>query len=195
MSSTQDLVLASNSPRRKQLLKAAGFQFTIKVADVDESFPSAMPPEDVAEFLAVHKNDTNREKWGQGEVILTADTTVVVGNEVLNKAANPEEAAAMLEKLSDTFHWVYTGVCISSLAQKTQFSVATKLFVDKLSAAEIDYYIQQYQPFDKAGAYGIQEWFGQTKITRIEGSYSNVVGLPVREVYQQLTEQFGLQVI
>ena len=194
MSSTPALILASNSPRRKELLKAAGFQFSIKVESVEEDFPEALDPEKVAEYLAVLKNDANRKGWGENEIILTADTTVVVDKEVLNKPSDAAEAREMLNKLSGRSHQVYTGVCISSSTKKISFTTSTTIEVDPLSVEEIEFYIDKFQPYDKAGAYGIQEWFGLSKISRIDGSYSNVVGLPVREVYSTLTLEFGLAI-
>ncbi len=194
MSSTPALILASNSPRRKELLKAAGFQFSIKVESVEEDFPEALDPEKVAEYLAVLKNDANRKGWGENEIILTADTTVVVDKEVLNKPSDAAEAREMLNKLSGRSHQVYTGVCISSSTKKISFTTSTTIEVDPLSVEEIEFYIDKFQPYDKAGAYGIQEWFGLSKISRIDGSYSNVVGLPVREVYSTLTQEFGLAI-
>ena len=194
MSSTPALILASNSPRRKELLKAAGFQFSIKVESVEEDFPETLNPEKVAEYLAVLKNDANRKGWGENEIILTADTTVVVDKEVLNKPSDAAEAREMLNKLSGRSHQVYTGVCISSSTKKISFTTSTTIEVDPLSVEEIEFYIDKFQPYDKAGAYGIQEWFGLSKISRIDGSYSNVVGLPVREVYSTLTQEFGLAI-
>jgi len=194
MSSTPVLILASNSPRRNELLKAAGFQFSIKVESVEEDFPETLDPEKVAEYLAVLKNDANRKGWGENEIILTADTTVVVDKEVLNKPSDAAEAREMLNKLSGRSHQVYTGVCISSSAKKISFTTGTTIEVDQLRMEEIEFYIDRFQPYDKAGAYGIQEWFGLSKISRINGSYSNVVGLPVREVYSTLTQEFGLAI-
>ncbi len=192
MNSTKDLILASNSPRRKQLLESAGFTFEVRVKEVEEIFPQTIPAKEVAEFLAKLKNRANRDRGSQDEIILTADTTVVVDAEVLGKPNHADEAFGMLQKLAGRHHEVHTGVCISSNDKTLSFTVTTSVVMDSLTESELQYYIKSFRPFDKAGAYGIQEWIGLIGISSLTGSYSNVVGLPVREVYQCLTKDFGL---
>lgn len=186
MISTPRLILASNSPRRKQLLSELGFEFTVRTCPVDEDFPDDMPPYEVAEFLANKKNKANREIAKKDELVLTADTVVIRGQDILNKPKDVQEAYDMIKSLSGRAHDVVTGVCISNHEQVNSFSVKTTVHFAELSDDEINHYIKLAQPFDKAGAYGIQEWIGLIGVTRIEGSYFNVVGLPTREVYEGL---------
>ncbi len=186
MISTPHLILASNSPRRKQLLSELGFEFKVRTCEVDEDFPSTIPSEEVAEFLAKKKNKANREVATDNEVILTADTVVIRDKTILNKPGDRPEAYEMIKSLSGKSHQVVTGVCISGSHHETSFSVKTDVHFAELSDEEIYHYIDSAKPYDKAGAYGIQEWIGLIGVTRIEGSYSNVVGLPTREVYEAL---------
>lgn len=179
------LILASKSPRRKELLGKTGLAFEIHSIDVDESFSEEMPVREVAEFLARKKGVAYLKELPQ-HIIVTADTTVVVDDEVLNKPGNRPEATDMIIKLRDRKHEVITGVCISSPEETISFSETTEVTFGAITAEEIDYYITHYQPFDKAGAYGIQEWIGLIGIDQIEGSYYNVVGLPVKKIYQYL---------
>ena len=181
------IVLASNSPRRRELLGGLGIDFQVKVLpDVSENFPENLPVERVAEFIAKEKAEAYREAMQANELIITADTIVVVGSEVLGKPAGPDEARSMLQKLSGCSHQVITGVCLTTLQEQRCFSVTTHVTFKQLSQEEIDYYIATYQPFDKAGAYGIQEWIGYIGVTRLEGSYFNVMGLPVQRIYTEL---------
>ncbi|MCP2044937.1 Maf-like protein [Pontibacter sp. HSC-36F09] len=191
MNSSRPILLASNSPRRKELLAGLGLQFEVRVKEVHEDFPEHLQREQVAEFLASHKADAYTSDL-QNEVLITADTIVCLGERILNKPADASEAFAMLRALSGTHHEVITGVCILTKNSKTIFHDATKVYFKKLSDEEINYYIEHYQPFDKAGAYGIQEWIGKIGIEKIEGSYFNVVGLPVQKLYTYLKD---LQVI
>lgn len=186
MSSTPHLILASNSPRRKQLLSELGFEFSVRTCPVDEDFPNDMPASDVAEFLARKKNQANRAIASDNEVVITADTVVIRGQDILNKPEDAQEAYDMIKSLSGRSHDVVTGVCISGREQLQSFSVRTVVHFAELSDEEIHFYIKTAEPFDKAGAYGIQEWIGMIGVTGIEGSYSNVVGLPTREVYEGL---------
>ncbi|MBF9253569.1 septum formation protein Maf [Pontibacter sp. 172403-2] len=181
------LLLASNSPRRKELLAGLGLPFDVRVKEVREDFPEHLKRAAVAEFLASHKADAYAADI-ETEALITADTIVCLGDKILNKPQHDEEAFAMLRALSGTSHEVITGVCILTKQQKTVFHDVTKVYFKQLSDAEIDYYITHYKPYDKAGAYGIQEWIGMAGIERIEGSYYNVVGLPVQKLYQQLVE-------
>ncbi|MEL7146590.1 MAG: Maf family nucleotide pyrophosphatase [Bacteroidota bacterium] len=179
------LILASKSPRRKELLSNTGLQFSIYTMEVEESFPEQMPVREVAEFLAKKKGKAYLKEFPDS-LIITADTTVVVDNVVLNKPTDYEEARKMILQLKDRKHEVITGVCITSPSETISFSESTAVTFGPLSDEEISYYINQYKPFDKAGAYGIQEWIGLIGIEKIEGSYYNVVGLPVRRIYQYL---------
>ncbi len=195
MNSTKDLVLASSSPRRKQLLEQAGFRFSVRTKEVEEIFPPDIPAEAAAQYLAELKNRENRKIASRHEIVLTADTTVVVDDLVLGKPANKEEAQGMLLKLAGRSHFVYSGVCITTDERKISFTVETEVIMTELSMAEINHYIETCRPFDKAGAYGIQEWIGLVGIDYMKGSYSNVVGLPVKEVYMSLKNEFGLSPI
>ncbi|MDW3191002.1 MAG: Maf family nucleotide pyrophosphatase [Cytophagales bacterium] len=188
MSSIPRLILASNSPRRKQLLSELGYEFTVRTCPVDEDFPDDMPAGEVAEFLARKKNKANRAIASENEVAITADTVVIRGQDILNKPADAQEAYDMIKSLSGRSHEVVTGVCISDSEQSKSFSVKTVVHFAELTDDEIHHYINVARPFDKAGAYGIQEWIGMIGVTRIEGSYSNVVGLPTREVYEGLRD-------
>ncbi|RED94397.1 septum formation protein [Marinoscillum furvescens DSM 4134] len=179
------MILASNSPRRQQLLREAGFEFEVFVRDFPEDFPGELPADEVAQYLAVQKNENYRPLLPDA-LILTADTTVILGDRVMNKPANADEAREMLTSLSNKTHEVICGVCISSASREISFSDRTEVTFGSLSPAEIDHYITTFQPFDKAGAYGIQEWIGMTKIIRITGSYYNVMGLPTHKVYEAL---------
>ncbi len=179
------LVLASNSPRRQQLLRDAGFEFTVKVKPTEEDFPAAMPPADVPAFLAQKKAEAFREEL-QDQIILTADTIVVVANEILNKPSNADEARLMLQKLSGRQHQVITGVCIMTQEQTHTFIDTAQVFFRALTDKEIDYYIDTCKPFDKAGSYGVQDFIGMVGIPRMEGSYFTVMGLPVHRVYEAL---------
>ncbi|MEJ8756538.1 Maf-like protein [Pontibacter sp. H259] len=187
MNLSRPLLLASNSPRRKELLAGLGLTFEVKVKEVHEDFPEELKREAVATYLASHKAD-QYETDLENEILITADTIVCLGDKVLNKPADHAEAFSMLRALSGTSHEVITGVCILTRESKTVFHDTTKVYFKELSDEEINYYITNYKPFDKAGAYGIQEWIGKIGIERIEGSYFNVVGLPVQKLYQQLVE-------
>jgi len=187
MNLLRPLLLASNSPRRKELLAGLGLTFEVKVKEVHEDFPEELKREAVATYLASHKAD-QYEGDIENEILITADTIVCLGDKVLNKPANHAEAYSMLRTLSGTSHKVITGVCILTSESKTVFHDITKVYFKDLTDEEINYYITNYKPFDKAGAYGIQEWIGKIGIERIEGSYFNVVGLPVQKLYQQLVE-------
>jgi septum formation protein len=185
MNLLRPLLLASNSPRRKELLTGLGLKFDVHVKDVEEDYPSELKRDEIAEFLASHKADQYFEDL-KDHILLTADTIVCLGDKVLNKPRNYQEAYDMLRTLSGTSHEVITGVCILTRDIKDVFHDTTKVYFKELSHEEIDYYITTYKPYDKAGAYGIQEWIGKIGIERIEGSYFNVVGLPVQKLYQQL---------
>ena len=180
------LILASGSPRRQQLLHEVGVAFTTRIVPVDEDYPASIDPDRVAEYLSEKKGRAYQSLINENELAITADTTVVVDNVLLNKPVNAADASRMLELLSDQSHRVITGVSLTSTASITTFSDTTRVFFRKLSSDEIDFYIHRYQPYDKAGGYAIQEWIGMIGIEKIEGSYFNVVGLPVEKLYQEL---------
>ncbi len=183
---SRPLILASKSPRRSQLLREAGFEFSVISLDVDEDFPPEMPVEAVAEYLARRKALVANTFIQEREIILSADSVVILDGRIYNKPADYDEAFAMIRQLSGRQHSVITGVCLLGAEQERSFSDRSEVFFDALSDNEIDYYIRTCRPFDKAGAYGVQEWIGLCKIRRIEGSYANVMGLPVHRVYEAL---------
>jgi len=184
------ILLASQSPRRQQLLREMGITFTAKVKEgVDEDYPAEIPAVEVPEFLALKKADAYFDDLlDQKTIVITADTIVTIDNQVLGKPANRDEAMAMLRQLSGREHQVITGVVIRSLFKVICFSEVTRVWFKYLSDSELSFYVDQYGPFDKAGAYGIQEWIGLVGIDKIEGSYHNVVGLPVQRLYKELRQ-------
>ncbi len=188
MHQKRPLILASQSPRRSQLLREAGFEFTVNAVDIDESFPADMPVEEVAPWLAMRKAQAAKHFIHDTEIILAADSVVIHDHIIYNKPADYDEAFQMIRTLSGQQHTVITGVCLLSADQEKIMSGVSQVWFAELSDAEIDYYIRQYKPFDKAGAYGVQEWIGLCKITKIEGTYANVMGLPVDLVYHALSE-------
>ncbi|MBN8682725.1 MAG: septum formation protein Maf [Chitinophagales bacterium] len=181
------IILASKSPRRSQLLRESGFNFTVVGFDTDESFPEDMPAEEVAPMLAQRKARAGAHLIEDQEIILAADSVVILEGEVFNKPNDYDDAFRMLSRLSGNCHTVVTGVCLLSKTQEKVMAGVTKVWFAPLSEAEIHYYIETYKPYDKAGAYGAQEWIGHCKIIRIEGTYPNVMGLPVDLVYEGLT--------
>ena len=182
-----NIILASNSPRRKELLSRLGVPFEVRVLkDIDESYPETTPVSEVAQFIAGKKADVYRLVMGDDELIITADTVVIVGNEILGKPADADDAARMLRALSGRTHQVTTGVCMVAKDQDRRFSVTTDVTFKQLTDEEISYYVQTYKPYDKAGAYGIQEWIGCIGVTGLSGSYYNVMGLPIQRIYQVL---------
>ena len=173
-----NLVLGSASPRRKELLAACGFDFTIKIADKEESYPLNLSENEIAEFLAIQKANVISNGLKNNFLLITADTLVVHNNKILHKPKDEKDALNILTELSAQKHKVITGVCIKTLEKEVTFSTITTVHFNKLSETEIEYYINKFKPFDKAGSYGIQEWIGYIAIAKIEGSYNNVVGLP-----------------
>jgi septum formation protein len=167
-------------------MKEAGFVFTVEKPDVDESYPTALPPDQVAKYLAEKKAEYFRLNMTD-ELVLTADTVVLLENRILNKPGDRNEALAMLHDLSGRTHKVITGVCILSKEKEMSFDDATEVTFQKLSRQEIEFYVDNYKPFDKAGAYGAQDWIGMVAIQKIVGSYFNVMGLPIHKVYQHLS--------
>ncbi len=186
MNFTKTYILASNSPRRKELLTNLGLPFQTRVKEVDENFPPDLMRAEVAEYLAAHKASAYRQDLQPEEVLITADTIVCLDEKVLNKPLSHAEATRMLTQLSGRSHEVYTGVCLMSLEKSVVFSDVTTVHFRDLTRDEIDFYINQYTPFDKAGSYGAQDWLGMVGIERIEGSYFNVMGLPVHRLYEEL---------
>lgn len=180
------LLLGSKSPRRNQLLGDLGLSFNQLELDVEEVFPEKLQRESIPLFLARQKADAGRILLLDKQILITADTIVWTGNEVLNKPLDENEAKRMLSKLSGKSHEVITAVCLCSTTKIHSFYTITEVVFKSLREEEIDYYISHYQPFDKAGAYGIQEWIGFVGVETIHGSYFNVVGLPVHELYEEL---------
>lgn len=181
------LILASNSPRRKELLAGLGLPFEVRVLqDIDESFPDDLPVSEVALYIAGKKADAYRTIVNDDELIITADTVVIVGDEILGKPVDEADAERMLRQLSGRIHQVTTGVCLLTASQERRFAVTTDVTFKELSDEEIRYYVTTYKPFDKAGAYGIQEWIGYVGVTCLHGSYYNVMGLPVQRIYETI---------
>jgi len=185
-----NIILASKSLRRQMLLKELGVDFKIIVKEVDEIYPSKLQKEEIPLFLSKLKasvfNNINKN-----DIIITSDTIVCIKDKVLGKPVDYNDAVAMLNNLSGNKHTVYTGVCIKSATKQIVFSDKTDVYFKKLNNSEIKYYIETYKPYDKAGAYGIQEWIGYVAIDKIEGSYFNVMGLPVHKLYSELYKFLG----
>jgi len=183
------VILASASPRRSKLLKEMGVQFSVHPKHIDESFDPKLPPLEVAEYLSEKKaRSFSNKELDKDTLIIAADTIVTVNGLILGKPKNADEAKRILNQLSGRDHEVITGVTIRTYNKLKTFSVATVVYFKDLTDAEIEYYIKNFQPFDKAGAYGIQEWIGHVAIERIEGSYFNVMGLPTHRLYEELLD-------
>ena len=181
------LLLASNSPRRKELLSSLGFDFEVVSVDCDEIYPQDLEVEKIAEYLSDLKSNAFRS-LKEDEVLITADTIVAIDNEVLGKPKDEEHAKIMLQKLSGKTHQVYTGITIRTPEKSISKTDVALVEIDKLSENEIDFYLKNYKPFDKAGSYGVQEWFGMAKIRKMEGSYYTIMGLPTHLVYSILKD-------
>ena len=185
------LILASNSPRRKELLAGLGVPFEVRVLqDIDEHYPENLPVNEVARYIAKEKADAYWRIVAADELIITADTVVIVGDEILGKPMDEADAVRMLRLLSGRTHQVTTGVCLLTAEKERCFDVTTDVTFKTLTDEEIHYYVNRYRPFDKAGAYGIQEWIGYIGVTGLNGSYYNVMGLPVQRIYQELTKHY-----
>ena len=185
--SGRKLILASASPRRRELLAGLGVDFTIDTGNTfEEIIPDGLPHPQVPEYMAKGKSYGFHRALESDEIIITADTMVLCEDEIMGKPKDREDAVRMIGKLQDNKHTVYTGVCIRSLQKEVSFTVATDVHFGKLTPDEISYYIDTCKPFDKAGAYGVQEWIGYAAIKGIDGSYFNVVGLPVHRLYTEL---------
>lgn len=183
------IILASKSPRRKALLKDLGINFMLEARNVDESYPEDLNPIEVAEYLAKLKSSAFPQQFiPDRQLIITADTVVISENKILGKPSDENEAFEMIKMLSNKIHSVVSGVCIKTNSYEKSFSSETKVHFGNLSDEEISYYIEKYKPYDKAGAYGIQEWIGNIGIDHIEGSFYNVMGLPTGKLYRELLE-------
>lgn len=181
------IILASNSPRRKELLGGLGLSFTVRtLPDVSEAYPEGTPATDIPLYIAREKAEANRAAMAADELIITADTVVIVDDEVLGKPTDEADARRMLRLISGRTHQVVTGVALTTATKQHSFSVSTDVAFRTLTDEEIDYYITNYRPFDKAGAYGIQEWIGYVGVTSLRGSYFNVMGLPVQRIFDEL---------
>ena len=186
------IILASNSPRRKELLAGLDVQFEVRIIPgIDESYPDTLPTMEIAEYIAQKKAKAYRETMADDELIITADTIVVLDDKVLGKPKDAAEARCMLHALSGKTHQVVTGVVLTTKELQKHFSVVSNVTFKTLSDNEIDYYVDTYKPMDKAGAYGIQEWIGYVGVTRLEGSYFNVMGLPVQRIYEAMSTLNG----
>ncbi|MGL4596471.1 MAG: Maf family nucleotide pyrophosphatase [Bacteroidia bacterium] len=179
-------VLASKSPRRQYLLRELGLPFELLTKEVDESFAADLKREEIPLYLCQKKAEAFDGELTENTIVITADTIVWINDHVLNKPETEDDAKAMLRELSGATHDVYTGVCLKSATKTSSFFCRTRVFFKTLTAGEIDYYVNTFKPFDKAGAYGAQEWIGYVGVERIEGSYFNVMGLPVKELYEHL---------
>lgn len=181
------IVLASNSPRRKELLQRLGVPFKVRTLfGIDEHYPDTLRGEDIVRYISRVKAQAYRTSMAPDELLITADTIVCLGGQVMGKPKDAEAARKMLRQLSGQTHQVITGVTIVTQKRTEDFAVTTQVTFAELSDEEIDYYVDNYIPFDKAGAYGIQEWIGMVAVEGIKGSYFNVVGLPIQRLYQRL---------
>lgn len=186
------IILSSNSPRRKELFSGLGLDFEVRVVDgIDESYPACMAPSEVPLYIARKK--AAAYDVAANELVVTADTVVIVGDEILGKPADAGDACRMLRLLSGRTHSVTTGVCLTTNECQSSFAVTTEVTFKILTDDEINYYVENYRPFDKAGAYGIQEWIGYIGVTSLRGSYFNVVGMPVQRIYEELKTVFGVR--
>ena len=190
------IILASNSPRRKELLKGLDIEYrTWVIPDIDESYPETLKAEETAEYISRKKSEPyflepHVKNIADNDIVLTADTVVILEGRVMGKPADEAEACQMLRDLSGKEHSVITGVCLRSKTKTRTFSVRTAVEFDKLTDEQIEYYVAKYKPLDKAGAYGVQEWIGYVGVKKLVGSYFNVMGLPVQRIYSELAS-FG----
>jgi septum formation protein len=183
------IILASNSPRRKELMSGLDISFEIKtLPDIEEFYPDTLQKEEIPLYLAKLKADAYRTLMQDNTLLITADTIVWLDGKVYGKPENETEAKYMLQQLSGRTHEVFTGVCLTTQQKQKSFFAVSKVGFAVLSEAEIDYYVSKYKPFDKAGAYGVQEWIGYVGVEHLEGSFYNVMGLPVRLLYKYLKE-------
>lgn len=181
------ILLASQSPRRKELLLALGYDFETVRLDCDEIYPETLDVKEIAQYLSELKANAFR-KLEKDEILITADTIVAVGNEVLGKPQDAEHAKEMIRKLSGQTHEVYTGITLRTAEKTVSRTDVASVEIEEVDEDEIDFYIERCKPFDKAGSYGVQEWFGMAKIKKIEGSFYTVMGLPTHLIYQLLRD-------
>lgn len=184
--SNHSIILGSQSPRRKELFSGLNLPFRVEVREIDENFPVDMHAFEVPEYLAIQKAIPFKADMEKNDLLITSDTIVLIDNQILGKPLDYKHAFEMLQLLSGRKHMVITGVCITTIDKQVTFSDRTEVFFKSLSYNEIDYYLTHYQPYDKAGSYGVQEWIGYVAIEKIEGSYFNVMGLPVQRLYEEL---------
>ncbi|MBR5324825.1 MAG: septum formation protein Maf [Muribaculaceae bacterium] len=184
-----DIILASNSPRRRELLKGLGVEFrAISLPDIDESYPENLKGGDIPAYISEQKSNSYKEFLEDNTLLITADTIVWLGDKQYGKPADAEDAKCMLKELSGNTHTVYTGVTLLTKDKSKTFISASDVKFATLSDEEIDYYVDTFSPMDKAGAYGIQEWIGYIGVESINGSYFNVMGLPIQRLYRELKE-------
>ena len=188
METNLKIILASKSPRRRELIKGMELDYEVHTYDIDESFPAYLQGSAIASFLAEKKADAYPLSLKENEILLTADTIVWVNNHVLNKPENELDALTMLKEICGTTHEVFTGVCLRSAHKKIVFFDRTEVTCKSVSDMHLNHYIKNYHPFDKAGSYGIQDWFGYTVVEKINGCFYNVMGLPVSKIYETLRQ-------
>ena len=181
-----NIILASSSPRRQQICKDLGFNFTIRTIPVNEIYPQQLKAKEITEYLAKLKADVFKDILKNNDLLITSDTIVWFNDKALEKPKSKEEAFIMLKSLSNKYHEVFTSICLTSTSKQVLFSDITKVYFKKLSDDELNYYVDNFETQDKAGAYGIQDWLGLIGINKIEGSYYNVMGLPVHKLYEEL---------
>ena len=182
----KNIILASGSPRRQELFKELGLKFSIKVKSIEENYPSNLKEEHITNYLAILKAEAFKNELDKNDILITSDTIVWHNQKPLEKPKDKLEAIAMLQTLSGTSHKVITSICIKTINTQHVFFDTTIVHFKNLTNEEIEYYVKNYKPFDKAGAYGIQEWIGYIGVTKLEGSYFNVMGLPVHKLYEEL---------
>ena len=181
------IILASKSPRRRELLAGLDLDFEVKVIPgIAENYPDCLPSERIPQYIAAEKAEAYKGSIAPDEVVITADTVVILNDEIMGKPKDDAQAREMLHKRSGKTHQVTTGVCLTTVSSQKQFHVTSHVTFKLLSDNEIDYYVSHYHPLDKAGAYGIQEWIGYVGVTRLEGSFFNVMGLPVQRIWEEL---------
>lgn len=181
------VVLASNSPRREELLRGIDIDFEVKILpEVDESYPDSLPSEEIAEFVSVKKAKAYIDSLREDELLITADTIVLLDGKIFGKPIDKKDAKQMLRALSGKTHRVITGVCLTSTKKQTSFSATSDVTFGELTDAEIEFYVERYSPMDKAGSYGVQEWIGYIGVKHINGSYYNIMGLPIQRLYREL---------
>jgi septum formation protein len=185
------LILGSGSPRRSEILEMADIPFIKKVISIEEIYPDTIPVSEVPIFLAKQKAEAYTPSLSEKDIVLTADSVVIIDDQILGKPKDIKDAKKMIATLSNRTHQVITGVCLSHSIFRTSFASLTTVEFSSISQKEIDYYVDTYMPLDKAGGYGIQDWIGHNKVKSIQGSYLNVKGLPMEKVYHQLIEFIG----